>query len=78
MHHIAKYFRTQNLTVRNIRPDYYVLDYLYSRGLIGEEQFYHAADFKALLLIPNIHPAGWRPSLSEVREAETLHISIDA
>ncbi|KAJ3525546.1 hypothetical protein NM208_g11594 [Fusarium decemcellulare] len=61
MHHIASHFRSGR-TRDDIRPDFFFLDHVHDHRLITEEMFQRATQYHETPQIPNLYPAGWRPS----------------
>lgn len=63
MHHIAKHFRNNGLSGRQMRPDFFLLDHLYQNRLINEEMYQRARDYHeaSQVQVRNLYPAGWRP-----------------
>lgn len=62
MDHIAEHFRTSNLGVDEIRPDFFFLDHIHRHGLVSKEEYRHATKYRELKQITDLHEASWRPT----------------
>lgn len=61
MEHIAEHFELDLFKLQHSRPDFNVVNYLWDKGRLSEDEYNHAIEGTERKSCDSMYPPGWKP-----------------